>query len=195
MFSRAKAVAASFASAPIPPSQAPGFRAAPLRLDTQGRELNEQGNVVERPAVVAALKVNQSLVGGSERRTTLPPPPLDPQAELEADPGFDARMAAGKAGDRKKRSTFEFVQKGTFQKQAEMMRLKAKFGDAAMKKINFVPMKGPLIGSSNPNLVPLGAPTGDPNQVPLGARVSSLTLLTLYTTRPPKVNSLLPSCQ
>lgn len=42
-------------------------------------------------------------------------------AELEADPGFDARMGA-KRTDRRRKATFEFVQEGTFQKQAELMR-------------------------------------------------------------------------
>ena len=39
----------------------------------------------------------------------------------EDDPGFDERMVSKKA-DRRKKATFDFVQEGTYQKQAENMR-------------------------------------------------------------------------
>ena len=39
----------------------------------------------------------------------------------EDDPGFDDRMVTKKA-DRRKKATFDFVQEGTYKKQAENMR-------------------------------------------------------------------------
>ena len=70
--------------------------------------------------VVSSLKVNQAHVAGAERRPDSSSLLLVPSAP-EDDPGFDDRMVTKKT-DRRKKATFEFVQEGTYQKQAETMR-------------------------------------------------------------------------
>ena len=69
--------------------------------------------------VVSSLKVNQAYVSGDRKPASF----LDAAAPSapEDDPGFDERMVT-KTRDRRRKATFEFVQEGVFQKQAEMMR-------------------------------------------------------------------------
>ncbi|GAX81848.1 hypothetical protein CEUSTIGMA_g9276.t1 [Chlamydomonas eustigma] len=170
-----------------------GFRAPKLLVDKAGREVDEQGNVIiSRPVQVASsLKVNQAHLAGADKKpglvlaggiasvvvpgtSTSANPFLSGGAAAAGssmpavDPGFDERMVASKKSERRRKATFEFVQEGSFQKQAEMMRLKAKFGDAAVKKNSALLLpKGPIGPAANPNLVPIG---GDPNLVPIGVR-------------------------
>lgn len=184
----APGMAAATAAAAGTPS---GFRPAPLRLDALGREVDEKGNVVARPVqVVTSLKVNQPMTAAERKAkdaAAAAAAAASAPAELslsfndhpELDPGFDPRMASKKA-ERRRKSTFDFVQEGSFQKQAEMMRLKAKFGDAAMRRLPLGPI-GPQDRTVNPNLLPLGgAPPGggggggDPNLVPIGTRRAAL---------------------
>jgi len=156
-----------------PPAVPGGFRPAPLRLDAQGREIDENGNLVVRAVQpVSTLKVNlPGRVAEALKEERGAPSTLDTRmpsaSELEADPGFDPRMAP--ASDRRmqrpKKATFDFVQEGSLQKQAEMMRLRNKFGDAAVKRRAALP-SGPIGPTANPNLVPIG----DPNMVPIGTR-------------------------
>jgi hypothetical protein len=94
--------------------------------------------------VVSSLKVNQAHLAGADKKpglilaggiasvvvpgtSTSANPFLSssavPGSSLPAvDPGFDERMVASKKSERRRKATFEFVQEGSFQKQAEMMR-------------------------------------------------------------------------
>lgn len=71
------------------------------------------------PGTASALP--SALGGAASVHPLLAEPSAPSAAELEADPGFDVRMGA-KRTDRRRKATFEFVQEGTFQKQAELMR-------------------------------------------------------------------------
>lgn len=186
----ATAAAAAAAAAFRPPAGSAslvGFRAPALKLDPQGREVDEQGNVISRPVkVMTTLKVNQQHASAGLQSAAPGAASVNPLLEsappdalnLEADPGFDARMGAPalKKMARRRKATFDFVQEGTFQKQAEIMRLKAKFGDAAIKRSSALLLpKAPIGPSVNPNDVPIGinpnlVPIGDANLVPIGVR-------------------------
>ena len=153
------AAAAAVAPAPMPgaPSMPPpvrpppaAFMPKPLRLDAQGREIDEFGNVIERKiAPVATLKVNQRAAA-------------EAAAAGAAAEYFDPRMGAapGAAGRRRRGGGLEFVEQGTFQKEAELMRLRQQYGDAAVRK-RLARARGPAGPGLNPNLVPIGGGGGD----------------------------------
>ncbi|MEW5305790.1 MAG: hypothetical protein WDW36_008308 [Sanguina aurantia] len=209
---RASAVAASFgalagrAGAPStsavqlqpPPAAAPGPRPAaqhivPLRLDAQGREVDEMGKLVQHNfQVVTTLRVNAP---GRDREmrdaaeAAAAAAAAAPEGSREEDDGsrfFDARMAGRSKGERKRRPAFEFVQEGKFQREAAMMRLKAQYGEDAVKQrsgpvlpgsgsgFRMPGPKNPGGGFMDPNMTPIGtrAPSAsmDPNAVPLGPR-------------------------
>ncbi|MEW5308246.1 MAG: hypothetical protein WDW38_000221 [Sanguina aurantia] len=207
---KASAVAASFgalagrAGAPStsavqlqpPPAAAPGPRPAsqhivPLRLDAQGREVDEMGKLVQHNfQVVTTLRVNapgrdKEMRDAAEAAAAA----AAPEESKEEDDGlrfFDARMAGRSKGERKRRPAFEFVQEGKFQREAAMMRLKAQYGEDAVKQrsgpvlpgsgsgFRMPGPKNPGGGFMDPNTTPIGnrAPSAfmDPNTVPLGPR-------------------------
>ena len=68
--------------------------------------------------VVSSLKVNQAHLPGAEKAAPLT---LLPPSAPEDDPGFDDRMVSKKS-ERRRKATFDFVQEGSFQKQAQSMR-------------------------------------------------------------------------
>eukprot|EP00798_Chlamydomonas_sp_ICE-L_P006696 gene6696-3366_t len=158
------------------PAAASSFKAPVLRLDSQGREVDEHGKPIQRQVqVVSTLKVNQQHVKGAPAPAPAKTSFLDLYAppENEESEFHDPRMSAGgKKMDRRKRSGFEFVQEGQFQKQAEMLRLKAQYGEGAMRRGPVLP-KGPIGPGLKPNDVPIGGgPPGsmDPNLVPVKPR-------------------------
>lgn len=172
---QAQGIGAPGAAALAASDESRGFRPAPLRLDAQGREIDAQGNVIAQPLqVVSTLLVNQhALLRKVGIQVDLPLPAPEPEPAPAAPPEesafFDPRMGARalKRMDRRKRSAFEFVQEGQYQKQAEIMRLKLKYGTDSSRRFRSAPSRG--IGPSmDPNLIPLG---GDPNRIPLGKRV------------------------
>eukprot|EP00877_Chromochloris_zofingiensis_P011346 jgi/Chrzof1/6465/Cz18g12030.t1 len=128
-----------------------------------------------RPVASMQLDVNQRL----------PPPPAQQQQQQQLQPavapsGPDPSMFhdpglgdVGLAKLERRRRGFDFVQEGTFQKQAEIMRLKQKYGESAFKRQQF-PL-GPVGPTQDPNKIPLGG--GDVNKIPLGGDDANLTPL------------------
>lgn len=150
----------------------PGFRPPVLRLDAQGREVDEQGNVVKREVVqVSTLKVNARAGKANALEEAMAAVRRETQ-EGQTDSFFDDRMgAAGRK--REKRAGLAFVEEGKFQKQAEMMRLKAKFGPAAMKQLRVQQKReAAMIAREQAAEAAAAAEAAemDPNQVPLGTR-------------------------
>ncbi|KAL4423323.1 hypothetical protein ABPG77_006118 [Micractinium sp. CCAP 211/92] len=157
-------VAAAAASIPAAAAGAPAAPAAPaapkpvtklpppLILDEEGREIDPlTGKPVERrpepqapglPSAAAQLQQEQQ------------------KAEEAAAKFFDP--AIGNRGlrrlDRRPRTSFQFVEEGKLQKQAELGRLRAKFGDDAAKQLAERRRKEAEIAAAgeDANLIPLG---------------------------------------
>ncbi|GBF89299.1 hypothetical protein Rsub_02176 [Raphidocelis subcapitata] len=177
--------AAAAAGAGAPPRPALGGRLPPpLRLDAQGREVDEFGNPVERRlAPVSTLKVNQR---APDQPAAAAAPPAAEEAAAAREDFFDPRMAAAApAPHRRRRGALEFVEAGTFQKEGELMRLRAAYGPEARRRRRL-----PAGPGENPNLMPIGGGGGggggaaaaaaaaagadgtDANSVPIGKQVS-----------------------
>lgn len=139
------------------------FRAAPLRLDAEGREVDETGKVIERTIeTTTSLKINQ--------KRTLPPEP-EPEPEIDPESFVDPEMHVSRGGDRRRRSNFTFVQEGKLQKAAEIGRLRAEYGDGAviaMRKREDDERRAAKQQTGDPNLIPLGTPQveAEPEQQP-----------------------------
>ncbi|CAL8464003.1 g3538 [Coccomyxa elongata] len=154
---------------PLPPPAAPSasLAAAPggkpktstpasLYLDDQGREVDEQGRLVKRDTrAVAAptLKLNERVEG----KKAAPKEPEPPKRSF-----YDQEIGERLLNKtlRRPRASFDFVQHGRFEKQAEAMRLKAQFGDEAVKA------KPPKAFEDKKS----AGPIGDVNMIPLGQR-------------------------
>lgn len=151
----------------ILPQVSKTVQAPPLRLDAQGREIDHLGNVIQTPIqVVTTLKVNQNMLQAQREQKVLEEQAAKeaPPAPVAESPFFDPRVGAKAARklDRRRRSGFDFVEEGAFQRQAEIMRLKASFGENIFKKVaqrnmpsGQVPKTG---GELDPNKIPLGVP-------------------------------------
>ncbi|CAM6115815.1 unnamed protein product [Calypogeia fissa] len=136
-------------------AHAKSVKAPVLRLDAHGREVDENGNVVDRPKItsISTLKVNinkQKKEAFKILRPELEEDPVD-------NPFFDARVGLDKKKlVRTKRSAFQFVEEGKWSKQAEMLRLKSQFGDAKAKEIKTKQAalaKAKAEADINPNLI------------------------------------------
>ncbi|KAL3702285.1 hypothetical protein R1sor_020307 [Riccia sorocarpa] len=136
-------------------AQAKTVKAPVLRLDAQGREVDENGNVIDRPKIanISTLKVNinkQKKEAFKILRPELDEEPLD-------NPHFDPRVGMDKKKlVRAKRSSFQFVEEGRWTKQAEMQKLKSQFGDAKAKEIKMKQAqlsKAKAEADINPNLI------------------------------------------
>lgn len=104
-----------------------------LRLDALGREIDEQGNVINltKPNNLSTLKVN---INKQRKDLFFVKPELE--VDPEANPHFDARMGINKGKLlRPKRSTFQFVEEGKWSKDAEIIKLKSQFGEAQAKEL------------------------------------------------------------
>ncbi|KAJ7976231.1 U4/U6 small nuclear ribonucleoprotein Prp3 [Quillaja saponaria] len=109
------------------------IKAPVLRLDALGREIDEQGNVVNvaKPSNLSTLKVNINKQKQEAFQILKPELDMDP----ESNPHFDARMGINKTKLlRPKRMTFQFVEEGKWSKEAESIKLKSKFGEAQAKE-------------------------------------------------------------
>mmetsp|Transcript_11968 Transcript_11968/g.16228 ORF Transcript_11968/g.16228 Transcript_11968/m.16228 type:complete len:642 (+) Transcript_11968:147-2072(+) len=171
---------------PLPPppplptasSTAPQIRPAPLRLDSQGREVDAYGNVIEiKTNAVATLKVNITQQKIAKFNTML-------EEEKEHEKGstrsfFDERMGGGAPKPRERRRTFAFVEPGRLEQSAQRSRLRSKFGvDTArqmvLKERQEAEARRRMMQASQ-ELAAAGAvaPGGDvdPNMIPLGPRV------------------------
>eukprot|EP00898_Chlorokybus_atmophyticus_P005252 jgi/Chlat1/5728/Chrsp38S05566 len=141
------------------------FRPPVLRVDAQGREIDEQGNVIEhKVAAVSTLKVNINKAKKEAFKIERPS-----EEELTTSTFFDPRMGIDKkALLRPKRSTFTFVEEGTFQKQAEAQRLRARFGDERARQEKLAKAADKRYGADeedvNPNLIQLGSKVAPPKK-------------------------------
>uniref|UniRef100_A0A7S1SMC0 Uncharacterized protein n=1 Tax=Tetraselmis chuii TaxID=63592 RepID=A0A7S1SMC0_9CHLO len=109
---------------------------APLILDESGREVDAEGKPLERRTkAVATFKIN---LADRPKRKAVEMEEEAPKQEEEApvDPGFDPRM--GNKGlmrmERRPRG-LKFVEEGKFSRQAELARVRAKYGDKAFRQM------------------------------------------------------------
>eukprot|EP00191_Tetraselmis_sp_GSL018_P014468 CAMPEP_0177583822 /NCGR_PEP_ID=MMETSP0419_2-20121207/3541_1 /TAXON_ID=582737 /ORGANISM="Tetraselmis sp., Strain GSL018" /LENGTH=568 /DNA_ID=CAMNT_0019073267 /DNA_START=670 /DNA_END=2378 /DNA_ORIENTATION=- len=117
------------AAAPLPVGTA--SKPAPLILDESGREIGPDGKPIERHIKpVSTFKVNLA-----DRKPAAAPEKEQPQTADE-DVGFDPRMGSkGLRRMERKRRSFKFVAEGVFQRQAELARVRAKYGDKAFRQM------------------------------------------------------------
>jgi len=104
-----------------------------LRLDAQGREIDEHGNVINvtKPSDLGTLKVNINKQKKDVFEILKPVLDVDP----ESNPHFDERMDIDKTKLlRPKRMNFLFVEEGKWSRDAESIKLKSKFGEAQAKE-------------------------------------------------------------
>ncbi|EIE27173.1 PRP3-domain-containing protein [Coccomyxa subellipsoidea C-169] len=142
----------------LPPGAKPKtFTPASLYLDDQGREVDAQGRLIQRNDTrVAAptLKLNERV----EAKKPAEPKKPEPPKRSFYDPEMGDRLL--NKVQRRPRASFEFVQHGRFEKQAEVLRLKAQFGEEAVKA-----RPGKAFEDKRS-----AAPVGDVNMIPLGQR-------------------------
>eukprot|EP00884_Botryococcus_braunii_P015893 jgi/Botrbrau1/2988/Bobra.0026s0049.2 len=137
----------------------PAFQPAPLRLNEEGREVDEQGNVVARAVqAVTTLKINQKL--DQLAKSDVPSsPPKPPPAERFYD---DALGDKGlRKLERRGRRDFNFVTPGYFERAAENARLRAQFGDAAVQDAiarRKAERRAEQLETIDANLIPIGQP-------------------------------------
>ncbi|TKY50617.1 U4/U6 small nuclear ribonucleoprotein Prp3 [Spatholobus suberectus] len=94
-----------------------------LRLDAQGREIDEHGNVVNvtKPSNLSTLKVNINKQKKEAFEILKPVLDVDP----ESNPHFDETMGINKTKLlRPKRMNFQFVEEGKWSRDAETIKLK-----------------------------------------------------------------------
>nr|XP_029120787.1 protein RDM16 isoform X2 [Elaeis guineensis] len=133
-------------------------KAPVLRLDAQGREIDEHGNVINMPKLtnLSTLKVN--INKQKKEAFQIIKPDLD--AIAESNPFFDDRMGINKTKLlRPKRMAFQFVEEGKWSKQAEMIKFKSQFGEAQAKELKMKQSqlaKAKAEPDSNPNLIAVG---------------------------------------
>ncbi|KEH31276.1 U4/U6 small nuclear Prp3-like ribonucleoprotein [Medicago truncatula] len=104
-----------------------------LRLDAQGREIDEHGNVVNvtKPSNLSTLKVNINKQKKDAFEILKPVLDVNP----ESNPHFDERMGIDKTKLlRPKRMNFLFVEEGKWSRDAESIKWKSKFGEAQAKE-------------------------------------------------------------
>nr|GLL20805.1 U4/U6 small nuclear ribonucleoprotein Prp3 [Ipomoea trifida] len=107
-------------------------KAPVLRLDALGREIDEQGNVVNMPKPSSTLKVNINKKKKDAFQILKPELEVDP----DENPHFDARMGLNKNKIlRPKRMSFQFVEEGKWSRDAEIIKLKSQFGEARAKEL------------------------------------------------------------
>lgn len=109
-------------------------KAPVLRLDAQGREIDEQGNVIDKPKItnLSTLKVNINKQKKEAFQILRPEFDEDPNSN----PHFDPKMGINKTKLlRPKRMTFQFVEEGRWSKEAEILKFKSQFGEAQAKEL------------------------------------------------------------
>ncbi|KAK8957789.1 hypothetical protein KSP39_PZI000152 [Platanthera zijinensis] len=132
-----------------------------LRLDAQGREIDEHGNVVNKTNVtnLSTLKVN--INKQKKDAFQILRPELD--SSMEFHPHFDANMGINKTKlVRPKRTSFQFVEEGRWSKQAEVLKIKNQFGEAQAKELKVKQSqlaKAKAEPDENPNLIAVGERT------------------------------------
>ncbi|KAF3324435.1 U4/U6 small nuclear ribonucleoprotein Prp3 isoform X1 [Carex littledalei] len=138
---------------PQKPSKAPV-----LRLDAQGREIDEHGNVISmsKPSNLSTLKVNINKKKKEAFQIIKP----DFDAIAESSSHFDPRMGINKNKlMRPKRPSFQFVEEGQMSKMADIQRIKSQFGEAQAKELKVKQAqlaKAKAEPDINPNLIAVG---------------------------------------
>ncbi|GJN11720.1 hypothetical protein PR202_ga29932 [Eleusine coracana subsp. coracana] len=136
-------------------------KAPVLRLDAQGREIDEHGNVINmtKPTNLSTLKVN--INKQKKDAFQIIKPDMDSLAKSTAH--FDERMGINqKKLLRPKRPGFQFVEEGRLSRQAELQRIKSQFGEAQAKELKVKQAqlaKAKAEVDINPNLIEV-APGG-----------------------------------
>ncbi|KAH6762647.1 Pre-mRNA-splicing factor 3 [Perilla frutescens var. hirtella] len=135
------------------PSKAPV-----LRLDAKGREIDEEGKVVDIPKAksLSTLKVNINKQKKDAFRILKPELDVDP----ETNPHFDPRVGINKNKLlRTKRPAIQFVEEGKWSKDAESIKLRSLFGEAKAKELKAKQAqlaKAKAEPDINPNLIEVG---------------------------------------
>ncbi|TMX00426.1 hypothetical protein EJD97_000857 [Solanum chilense] len=107
-------------------------KAPVLRLDAFGREIDEQGNVVNVPKPSSTLKVNINKQNKESFQLLKPELDIDP----DKNPHFDPRMGIDKNKIlRPKKMSFQFVEEGKWSRDAEIIKLKSQFGELRTKEL------------------------------------------------------------
>ncbi|KAH0660478.1 U4/U6 small nuclear ribonucleoprotein Prp3 isoform X1 [Solanum tuberosum] len=107
-------------------------KAPVLRLDALGREIDEQGNIVNMLKPSSTLKVNINKKKQEAFQILKPELEVDPEKNPHYDPGMgiDKNKIL-----RPKRMTFQFVEEGKWSRDAEIIKLKSQFGEARAKEL------------------------------------------------------------
>ncbi|XP_049404921.1 protein RDM16-like isoform X1 [Solanum stenotomum] len=128
-------------------------KATVLCLDAFGREIDEQGNVVNVPKPSSTLKVN--INKQNKESFQLLKPELD--IDLDKNPHFDPRMGIDKNKIlRPKKMSFQFVEEGKWSRDAEIIKLKSQFGELRTKELRIKQVqlaKAKAEPDINPNLI------------------------------------------
>ncbi|KAM3302952.1 protein RDM16 isoform X1 [Capsicum chacoense] len=118
--------------APEATLQSKPAKAPVLLLDALGREIDEQGNIVNMPKPSSTLKVNINKKKQEAFQILKPEFEVDP----EKNPHFDPAMGIDKNKIlRPKRMTFQFVEEGKWSRDAEIIKLKSQFGEAREREL------------------------------------------------------------
>ncbi|XP_071729162.1 protein RDM16-like [Rutidosis leptorrhynchoides] len=109
-----------------------------LRLDRFGREVDEHGNVqvnnIPKLNNLSTLKVNINKNKKDYAAFKISKPELE--VGPAKNPHFDPRMGIDKVKLlRPKKTTFQFIEEGTWVKEAEMLKLKSQFGEAQARDL------------------------------------------------------------
>uniref|UniRef100_A0A0C9RNL1 TSA: Wollemia nobilis Ref_Wollemi_Transcript_8155_3912 transcribed RNA sequence n=1 Tax=Wollemia nobilis TaxID=56998 RepID=A0A0C9RNL1_9CONI len=109
-------------------------KAPVLRLDAQGREIDEHGNVIDKPKITSLSTLKVNINKQKKEAFQILKPELDEDAATN--PHFDPRMGIDKTKIiRPKRMTFQFVEEGKWSKEAEILKFKSQFGEAQAKEL------------------------------------------------------------
>ncbi|CAD6251204.1 unnamed protein product [Miscanthus lutarioriparius] len=141
-------------------------KAPVLRLDAQGREIDEQGNVISmtKPTNLSTLKVN--INKQKKEAFQIIKPDLDSLAKSSVH--FDERMGINqKKLLRPKRAGFQFVEEGKLTRQAELQKIKSQFGEAQAKEFKVKQAqlaKAKAEVDMNPNLIEVAVGVRAPKQ-------------------------------
>ncbi|KAL5205281.1 hypothetical protein ABZP36_033490 [Zizania latifolia] len=140
-------------------------KAPVLRLDAQGREIDEHGNVISmtKPTNLSTLKVN--INKQKKEAFQIIKPDLDSLAKSSSH--FDERMGINQNKLlRPRRPGFQFIEEGKLSRQAELQRIKNQFGEAQAKELKVKQAqlaKAKAEVDMNPNLIEV-APGRPPKQ-------------------------------
>ncbi|KAG8049443.1 hypothetical protein GUJ93_ZPchr0009g1697 [Zizania palustris] len=140
-------------------------KAPVLRLDAQGREIDEHGNVISmtKPTNLSTLKVN--INKQKKEAFQIIKPDLDSLAKSSSH--FDERMGINQNKLlRPRRPGFQFIEEGKLSRQAELQRIKNQFGEAQAKELKVKQAqlaKANAEVDMNPNLIEV-APGRPPKQ-------------------------------